>query len=331
MEIGDKIMAEQTMRKHLKERFGKADNFAEIPPLPGSLNIELNSTCNQKCIFCPYHGEHAPIIPKPAMISYEKAIEILDEAKRLGIGEKEVGFYFSGEVFLHKDLGRIISYAKKIGYKYTFITTNGALASKERMMEVLDAGLDSIRFSINASDKETYNLIHGRDDFDKVLENIKFMHEYIQEKSLKVATSISCVLTKKTANIQEEIKKIFGEYVDDILFIPVMLNRLVCDQNFKEEYQMMDDSDARINPDFICPILFNTMYINANLEVVPCCDAYHENCSFYDLKEKLDLEAAWMSEGYQRYRNIFLKGEDDKGTLCENCMLRMKGVQRLEV
>ena len=324
-------MAEQTMRKHLKERFGNKNNFSEVPPLPSSLNIELNNNCNQKCVFCPYHGEHAPIIPNPTVMPYEKAVEVLDAAKKIGIGEKEVGFYFSGEVFLHKDLGRIVKHAKDIGYQYTFITTNGSLASKERMKEVLDAGLDSIRFSINAADRESYKEIHGKDDFDKVLENIKFMHEYIQENSLKVATSISCVLTKKTANMQEEIRKQFGEYVDDILFIPVMLNRLNCDKAFIEQYQMIDDSKAQINPDFICPILFNTMYINANLEVVPCCDSYHDDCTFYDLKEKLDLEEAWMSEKFRRYRNIFLIGADDKGTICENCMLRMKGVDRLEI
>lgn len=321
-------MPEQTMRKHLKERFGGKSNFIDVPPLPSSLNIELNNTCNQRCVFCPYHGEYAPIIPQAAVMTFEKAVEILDEAKKLGIGEKEVGFYFSGEVFLYRDLARIIKYAKKIGFKYTFITTNGALASRDKMKDVLDAGLDSIRFSVNAADRQSYLEIHGKDDFDKVLENIKFMHQYILDNSLKVATSISCVLTKKTADIQNQIRETFGEYVDDILFIPVMLNRLKCGQDFIEKYQMIDDSKAQVNPNFICPILFNTMYINANLEVVPCCDAYHENCSFYDLKENLDLEAAWRSDKFIKYRNIFLKGADDNGTVCENCMLRKKGVER---
>ena len=321
-------MAEKVMRKHLKERFGKVNNYSENPPLPRSLNIELNSGCNQKCIFCPYHGKYAPIVPKPAYISYDMAVKILDEAKRLGIGEKEVGFYFSGEVFLHKDLDKIISYAKKLGFKYTFITTNGSLASKEKMKKVLDSGLDSIRFSINAADRFTYEEIHGRDDFEVVIENIKYMHQYIKENSLNTATSISCVLTKKTANIQNEIRRIFGEYVDDIIFIPVMLNRLTCGQEIIEEYQMVDDSKATINYDFICPILFDTMYINASLEVVPCCDAYHGNAVCFDLNKEFDLEKAWYSAEYAKYRNIFLQHEDGKETICENCMLRMKGIER---
>ena len=315
----------------MDERFGKVLNFTERPPLPRSLNIELNSSCNQTCIFCPFHGKYAANHPKPAVMNYDTAIRILDQAKKLGIGEKEVGFYLSGEAFLHKDFAAIVAYAKKIGFQYTFVTSNGSLANHEKMKSVLDAGLDSIRFSINAADRESYQMIHGKDDFENVIDNIEFMHEYICDNNLNVATSLSCVITKKTENIQSKMKEIFGKYVDDILFIPVMLNRLRCDEAFVQEYQLFDESKAEINPEFICPMLFDTMYIGANLEVMPCCEAYDDSCVFYDLNQDFNLENAWYSELYQRYRNIFIKHADDSGTLCEHCMLRMKGVERLSM
>lgn len=324
-------MAESTMRKHMNERFGKVFNYSENPPLPRSLNIELNSSCNHRCIFCPFHGKYAMKVPKVAMISYEQATRILDQAKRLGIGEKEVGFYLAGEAFLHKDLARIISYAKSLGFQYTFITTNGALATPEKMKDVLDAGLDSVRFSINAADRDTYFEIHGKDDFEVVVENIKYMRQYINKNQLNVATSISCVLTKRTLGIQDRIRELFALYVDDILFIPVMLGRLNCDQQYIDENQLIDESKAEINRDFVCPMLFDTMYINANLEVVPCCEAYDDNCFFYDLKQEFNLEKAWNSSEYKRYRNIFLNKESGVGTICERCNLRMRGVKGLSL
>ena len=64
------------------------------------------------------------------------------------------------------------------------MTTNGAMADPEKMKKVLDAGLDSIRISINAVDREMYKVLHGKDDFEIVLENIRFMREYI-DKLLK--------------------------------------------------------------------------------------------------------------------------------------------------
>lgn len=317
------------MREHMKNRFAGEANFSDRPEMPKSLNIELNTNCNQKCVFCPFHGERACHQLETSIMSYEDAIAILEQAHELGIGEKEVGFYMAGEAFLHKDLARIIKYAKELGFKYTFLTTNGALAKPEKMKEVLDAGLDSIRFSINAADRESYKEIHGRDDFNQVIQNIKFMANYIKENNLNIATSISCVITKQTLGIQEDVRKIFSEYVDDILFIPVLVKRLNFDDAFIEKYQLIDDSNAKINPDYVCPILFNTMYIGANMKVMPCCDAYDYDCFFYDLKKNLDLREAWYSEGYRRYRDIFLRDADDKGTLCERCMLRRKGVERL--
>jgi hypothetical protein len=155
------------------------------------------------------------------------------------------------------------------------------------------------------------------------------MHQYIKDNKLNVATSVSCVLTKKTVGIQDKVRELFDEYVDDIIFIPVMLDKLKYDKQFADEYQLIDDSTATINEEYICPMLFDTMYINASLEVLPCCDAYQiVNGGFYDLKEDFNLEAAWNSSMYLKYRNIFLNGDDDKGTACENCLLRMKGVQR---
>ena len=62
-------------------------------------------------------------------MDFETVKRILDSAKNLGgMGEKEVGFYLSGEAFLYKKLAEVIAYAKKVGYEYTFLTTNGALA-----------------------------------------------------------------------------------------------------------------------------------------------------------------------------------------------------------
>ena len=316
------------MRNHMSDRFGKVYNFHECPPLPKSLNIELNNTCNQKCIFCPYHGEHAITKLMPAMIKFENVVKILDEAKHLGIGEKEVGFYLAGEAFLYKDLDKVVRYAKSLGFQYVFLTTNGALATPDKMKKILDAGIDSIRISINAADKETYNYLHGKDDFEVVCNNVRFMHDYIMENKLKVATSISCVWTKKTIEIRESFKNLFGKYVDDIIFIPVMMSWLSYDEAFWKEIQLIDDSKAEINEDFVCPMLFDTMYINANMQVVPCCDAYHGDISFFDLKEELNLEKAWNSEIASIYRNIFLKHTDDTETICKNCLLRKKGLDR---
>lgn len=79
-------MSESTMRQHMNDRFGKVFHYTENPPLPRSLNIELNSSCNQSCIFCPFHGKYAINPPKPSVMDFETVKRILDSAKNLGGG-----------------------------------------------------------------------------------------------------------------------------------------------------------------------------------------------------------------------------------------------------
>ena len=101
---------------------------------------------------------------KRGIIDPEFAKRILKEAYDLGT--REVGFYGMGEPLLDKNLEDYIAYAKMLGYEYTYITTNGALLSKERSEWLMDAGIDSIKFSINATNARDYQLIHGKDEFD---------------------------------------------------------------------------------------------------------------------------------------------------------------------
>ncbi len=318
-------MQEKVMRKHMEERFGKVFNYFDKPPLPKSLNIELNNTCNHACYFCPFHGEYALNPPKPSKLKIDFVKRILDQASELGVGEKEVGFYLAGEAFLYPELTEAVKYAKDLGFKYIFITSNGSLATPEKMKAVLNAGLDSIRFSVNATNREDYNFIHRRDDFDKVIDNLKFLKEYKETNRISLATSVSCVITKKNYDIRNEMRAFFENLVDDVVFIPISLARLKDRKKLADELAVYKDKTTP-DPNFICPILFDTMYINSDGMVVPCCEAYDENVTFADLNKELNLEKAWYGEKYQKYRNIFLKNQSDKGTLCAHCTLRNNGM-----
>lgn len=92
------------------------------------------------------------------------------------LGTREVGFYLTGEPLLSSDLEYYVGLCKQIGFEYIYITTNGVFAEKERIRKLCEAGLSSLKFSINAATRETYRFIHGRDDFDKVCRNVVDIH-----------------------------------------------------------------------------------------------------------------------------------------------------------
>ena len=124
-------------------------------------------------------------------------------------GVDEVGLYSTGDPFMTKNLKDFIFYAKDKGIKRVYITTNGALASFDKAKECIDAGLDSMKFSINAGTRESYKIIHGHDDFDKVFKNLDDIFNYKIKDNLKIQLLSSFVYTNLTYQEIDKFKKLF--------------------------------------------------------------------------------------------------------------------------
>ena len=189
---------------NLQERISlKKANRAELyclePPFPyTNFLIETSNACNHRCIFCA----HQKMQRKVGKIDTKFLYDILQQAYDLGT--REVGFYATGEPFLVKELPDYIRRAKEIGYGYVYLTSNGSLATPERIRSVIDAGLDSIKFSINAPERRMYEFIHGKDDFDKVFEHLRYLNEYRTVSGKKYKIFITGILTRFTEPMKDK-------------------------------------------------------------------------------------------------------------------------------
>jgi MoaA/NifB/PqqE/SkfB family radical SAM enzyme len=107
--------------------------------VPRSVKIELTARCDFQCFFCASSmrlRDKADI--DPALFR-----RLLKEMRGLGI--EEIGLFYLGESFLCRWLPEAIAYAKReCGYPYVFLTTNGRMATPERVRECIEAGLDSL-------------------------------------------------------------------------------------------------------------------------------------------------------------------------------------------
>jgi molybdenum cofactor biosynthesis enzyme MoaA len=109
---------------------------------------------------------------------------------------------------MYKYLEELVIHAKKTGYEYTYITTNGALATKDRMRTLIAGGLDSIKFSVNAGTAETYKKIHGKDEFDKVIQNIFDTIALRNTLKKDLVVFASCVETNLNSSEIEILKNV---------------------------------------------------------------------------------------------------------------------------
>ena len=122
---------------------------------PVHIDLEINSNCNYRCVFCP-HGTGEMKNDMPIM-SFETAKKILDELAKNKV--YSIKLNWRGEPALHPDLAEIVSYAKKAGIKEVQINTNGFLYDEQKIRNLVKAGIDRIIFSIDATTPELYSQI----------------------------------------------------------------------------------------------------------------------------------------------------------------------------
>ena len=284
--------------------------FSEIPPFPREIFLDLTSECNHKCVFCA----NAKIKEKKTMPP-EKVYAILQEAYECGV--RELGLYATGESFLVNQLSDYISYAKKIGYEYLFITTNGSLVTPKKAKAVLDAGLDSIKFSISAGTRETYKEIQGRDHFDKVIDNLKWVSDYRRTSGLDYRIYVTMVYTDKTKSEVSILKDIVIPYIDE--WDPHPLNNQCGNMHENNELGTIEKNNPRARgKQQTCFQPFKGFTITPDCLVSACVLDYSQDLIIADLNQTT-LKDAWSNEIYQRFRRKHLQN-DLTGLICYNCM-----------
>lgn len=286
-----------------------------------TLRLELSNICNHKCLFCP----NSEMQRKRCHMNSDLVYRLLSEGSKLGI--KKVGLFITGEPFASPELEKYIRFAKENDYTYVFITTNGAMASPDRLEKVMEAGVDSIKFSINAGTRESYKIVHGVDDYEKVWENLMYADRYRKRRGLHVKLLSSFVVTKYTQKEIEEHYEKITPYVDEICFFKA--------ESFGGDMKN-DDLEAAIGNDNIpqyalpnrlpCAELFKTICVTAEGYLTCCCNEAFNYLVTVDVND-LSLEEAWNSDAMQDIRKRHIEGDID-GTQCYKCIY---GVAKSEI
>lgn len=281
-----------------------------VPPFPHNMLIELTNICNHKCIFCGYRK-----MQRPKRTCDRTFVEkILKEAYQHGT--REVGFYVIGEPLLYGDISEIISYAKQVGYEYIYLTTNGALANEKKLEDIILAGLDSIKFSINAGTRETYQKIHGKDDFNTVKENLYSLDHLIKEKGLSIKRYISFIRNEWNKEEEPLLFKEFEKLVDKI-YVFDCINQ-GGNMNDLAALGIIDEKNKRPGSTVPCDMVFNRLHITAEGYLDACCSDVEGYLAAVDL-HIYSIKEAWESEIMQTLRKRHLD-RNLEGTICYNCI-----------
>jgi pyruvate-formate lyase-activating enzyme len=282
---------------------------AKSNPTPDVLRIEVTNGCNDRCIFCGNRKMSRPI----GFIKEELVEKALKQSYEMGV--RKVSFYTIGEPFLHPELSKFVAKAMSIGFQYSFTNTNGAHATQDSLRAVAKAGISSIAFSINAISPKDYLLIHGKNDFNTVIENLIWLRHYRENNDLDFHLYVSFIKTRLTNYDENEIREFFSDKCDEV--------RIQNVQNiggFLPEIDLLgvDSSDLYFHYELPCRLIFKSIIVTCEGYLTACSVDYQNYLVYADLNDN-DIPTAWQNNTISELRKQHLEGKVT-GLLCDNCV-----------
>lgn len=275
--------------------------------VPTHVHLVLSDLCNQDCHFCAYRmdggfstanfaDEHGNKNPK-RFIPTAKAIEILDDCARLGVGAIE--FTGGGEPTVHPDCMAIIAHAQALGLQ-TGLVTNGVRLKPHPALEQLTW----LRVSLDAGTAATYERIRRSKAWDTVMATLERVGQlkgplvgvgFVVTLENAHELHAAALLVKAAGISYLRVSAMFSELGADyykgrlnIINSERALARSVQDDAFK----VVDFFDNRVGdlqqaaPDYrFCGEQQFVLYIGGDQKVYTCCtNAYTTHGEIGDLK-----------------------------------------------
>lgn len=233
-----------------------------------------------------------------------------------------VRFIRWGEPTLHPDYIGIVKRAKEAG-ALVHINTNGFTMDEAQIKALIEAGLDSIKFSFQGADAGTYSQMREGGDYNKLLNVVRKMYEIRGSLSYPYI-QVSTTLTSETAKQVEQFKREISRCCDYCNIGYTKLAHLdidsmnISDEEKKEISELKEhEAISHTYRDF-CPEAFDKLSINWNGDVTLCCADYDNFMIIGNILDN-DLRQIFTSKAAEFYRDIIIKKQYGRIRCCKYC------------
>jgi MoaA/NifB/PqqE/SkfB family radical SAM enzyme len=309
----------------------RIDQVTKIPPhylkaelpAPRSVKIEISPRCNYRCGFCALRTRE--VQPKWDM-DFTLFKRITREMRDAGV--EEIGVFYLGESFMNpRLLVDCIAYLKgELGVPYVFLTSNASMAFPEAVDECMKAGLDSLKWSVNAADELQFEQIMGVAGklFYNALDNIKAAWDLRREKGYKTGLFASSIRYDGVQQVKMEtlLAERVRPYVDTHYWLPLYSMGAFATQREEQlGYRPTAGNQGRIGAlrePLPCWSAFTEGHVTAEGKLSACCFDAKATWTMGDLTQQSFMQA-WNSPAFVKLRAAHLK-KDVCGTVCEQCI-----------
>jgi MoaA/NifB/PqqE/SkfB family radical SAM enzyme len=298
-------------------------HLCERPPPPKSVKIEISPRCNYRCGFCALRMRVSQPREDMDFVLFQR---ITTEMREVGV--EEIGCFFLGESMMAPDLlERCIAWCKQdLQFPYVFLTTNGSMATPERIRSCMSAGLDSLKFSINAYDSGQFHDIMGVSPrlFDSALRHLKAARVVRDNGGFQCGVYASSIHFDgaQQEKMLDLLQKEVLPYVDEHYWLPLYSMGSFATQREEElGYRPIAGNQGRLGAlrdPLPCWSAFTEGHVRADGHLSACCFGASDVFDIGNLNAHSFMDV-WNNERFAALRRAHLDG-DVSGTMCENCV-----------
>lgn len=179
---------------------------------PLEVGWDVTYRCNARCAYCTNWTSHHPVM------SLADARKLVERVARLGTFQMSLS---GGEPLTRKDIVDVVRTVRGAGMRCALVS-NGSLGREALYRDLMEAGLDTLVFSIDGATKESHERFRHGTNFEKLIESIETCQRLISERGFQTRISTNTVITNSNV---EEIPKIAALVVSlgvkDFKFQPV--------------------------------------------------------------------------------------------------------------
>lgn len=296
------------------------NRLADVIPLetPYSVYVYPTTYCNFKCVYCAHSlgtgGMKAEYDFKKEMMNLNTYKKTIGQLAQFPQKLKVLSLTGQGEPFLNKNIPEMIRIAKATGrFERIEIISNGALLTPKLADELVDAGLDILRISLQGVTAEKYEKMCGaRIDFDTFLDNIRYF--YLNRGKTKLFVKI---LDAALDNGEEELFYNFFEECSDRMFVERVQATYDGVEFTDNLEQSVDRYGREISKRKVCPLAFFMLGVYPNGDVQPC-DTLYRPVILGNVHTD-EILSMWNSTKLKQFWELQLENRRQENAGCSRC------------
>lgn len=295
--------------KYLIKRINSSSKLENLLEYPKYVEIETVNACNARCPMCTINDWERNIPLMNDDVFKKISDDLIENKHHL----KRVSLYRDGEPLIDKKLANRINKFKKYGIDNTSIASNVSLLTKEKSVELLEAGLGMIIMSIDSLKKNIFEKIRKRLIFEEVKENAIKFFEMRDKINPKCRIWVRMIRQEENKDEWDDYFKFWKKYASE-------KDRIYYHNVFNWGGQLKDYNpiEKTFEPNLPCVALWSLMVFFANGDV-PLCNVDFNNKYPSGNIMKNSVSEIWQSKIYNERRNLHLNNKKNLISLCENC------------